>query len=438
MLLKKDKTIDIYNAGFKGNCDLNRVREGKKLSDLVERIQQPMVIALDAPWGAGKTFFLKCWVGAHTLENQGTAQTVYFDAFKYDFLDDPLVALTAAVSERLSPDRDPTSKVKQLWGHLASIAKPGLRIGLAVASAGASEYLQSMGDAAIEATRSEVQDSIDALWQKEESRRAAMNDFRRSLEDLASERKLVIVVDELDRCRPDYALNLMEVVKHFFDVENVHFVLGVNLKELANSVRARYGTGIQAERYLQKFISVVMPLGGRQGKSAQNAHTLTALLHFEKVSSEVGLDNTWMYHRLRDIIQGIDYQAKVSLRDVEKIITLAMVTPDPTRDTFATRNLYLGCLVLQVLNPFAIEQARKGQLSQETLYSTFDREYGSQEGSDLYDFYVAWRSALDTREGSILSRSELLRSNQMFQSTSARKLLRETIAETLDAFEISG
>jgi predicted KAP-like P-loop ATPase len=56
-----------------------------------------MVIALDGAWGSGKSFFLKCWVGAHKLENEGTATTVYFDALSYDYLDDPLVALTGAI-----------------------------------------------------------------------------------------------------------------------------------------------------------------------------------------------------------------------------------------------------------------------------------------------------------------------------------------------------
>ena len=75
--------------------------------------------------------------------------------------------------------------------------------------------------------------------------------FRLTLEELtkpddAKPIKLVIVVDELDRCRPDYALSLLEIIKHFFNVEGVHFVLGVNLSELQNIVRARYGRNIKA------------------------------------------------------------------------------------------------------------------------------------------------------------------------------------------------
>lgn len=82
--------IDLYKNGFLEVCKLGRHVEGKKLSELVENINQSMVIAVDAPWGAGKSFFLKCWVSTHTKEIKETT-TVYFDAFANDFLDEPLI-----------------------------------------------------------------------------------------------------------------------------------------------------------------------------------------------------------------------------------------------------------------------------------------------------------------------------------------------------------
>ncbi|WP_333848286.1 P-loop NTPase fold protein, partial [Phaeobacter italicus] len=57
--------IDLYNDGFADHDQLDRKATGDKLSDLVERIDDPMVIALDGAWGSGKSFFLKCWVGEH-------------------------------------------------------------------------------------------------------------------------------------------------------------------------------------------------------------------------------------------------------------------------------------------------------------------------------------------------------------------------------------
>ena len=83
-LFPPDPEIKLYETGFGDSDPFNRVETGKSLSSLVERIEDPLVIALDGGWGSGKTWFLKRWVGAHKLENGGNATTVYFDAFAHD------------------------------------------------------------------------------------------------------------------------------------------------------------------------------------------------------------------------------------------------------------------------------------------------------------------------------------------------------------------
>ena len=65
-----------------------------------------------------------------------------------------------------------------------------------------------------------------------------------------------MVIDELDRCRPSYAVELLEVVKHLFGVDRIVFVLAINRSELAHSVRALYGSGFDAENYLRRFFDV--------------------------------------------------------------------------------------------------------------------------------------------------------------------------------------
>jgi hypothetical protein len=102
--------FNLYNEGFTGKDILKRADTGKRLSSLVESIEDPLVIALDGEWGSGKSFFLKCWVGAHKLENNGQATTIYFDAFAHDYLEDPLIALTGCISERLKAD--PPASIK--------------------------------------------------------------------------------------------------------------------------------------------------------------------------------------------------------------------------------------------------------------------------------------------------------------------------------------
>lgn len=92
--------------------------------------------------------------------------------------------------------------------------------------------------------------ALDDYWKHEEDKPTAMRDFRKTLEDFAKKSPLIIVIDELDRCRPDYALSVLEIIKHFFSLPGIHFVFGVNLEALENSVRCRYGPGIDAHGYL--------------------------------------------------------------------------------------------------------------------------------------------------------------------------------------------
>ncbi|TNE66076.1 MAG: hypothetical protein EP336_11095 [Rhodobacteraceae bacterium] len=331
--------IKLYEQGFEAASDLGREPDGKKLSDLVERIEEPMVIAVDAPWGAGKSVFLKCWVGAHVKDNEGAATTVYFDAFKNDFMGDPLVSIFKEVSDRIESLKPKTAdeaeqqriaKLKALSGKAKKYApilgRAALRLALGTAATEAIMDIENPDESSLDEmlanASSEAAKAIGSFWQAEETRTQAMDGFRTYLTELAAEQKLVIVVDELDRCRPDYALNLLEVIKHFFNVPNVHFVLGVNLTELENSVRARYGTEVNAGLYLQKFVTVTMPLPVRNRDLRWDANAK----HFQNISASMGLliansrpDALWqaMEATIKDIAPN-----DLTLRSVEKMSTL--------------------------------------------------------------------------------------------------------------------
>ncbi|MEC8197634.1 MAG: P-loop NTPase fold protein, partial [Pseudomonadota bacterium] len=293
------------------------------------RIDDPLVIALDGAWGSSKSVFLKCWVGEHLRNHGEHTQTVYFDAFKHDYLDDPLIALTSAISERI--ERDPESKAAKAW-RLAKNAAPllgkaALRLGTA-ALVGKAISLTSEEDGALNdigdklaEEGGDIAKSLNDFWKKEDGKRAAMEAFRSALTQLTAPdvdgsptQKLVIVIDELDRCRPDYALSVLEIIKHFFDVDGVHFVLGVNLKEVANSVNARHGTGNNAARYLQKFYSIRLQLP----KLASDSYTNSAPLYYEEVVSELGQDRDWIHDRIVLLLRSMPAESMPTPRDLER------------------------------------------------------------------------------------------------------------------------
>ena len=69
-------------------------------------------------------------------------------------------------------------------------------------------------------------------------------------------RSVIVIIDELDRCRPSYAVELLETAKHFFTVDNVVFALAVNRTQLAHAVRAVYGAEFDAAGYLRRFFDI--------------------------------------------------------------------------------------------------------------------------------------------------------------------------------------
>jgi hypothetical protein len=431
-LINSEPKIEIYTTGFKGTCQLGRAEDGKRLSDLVENLVEPIVIAVDGPWGSGKSFFLKCWVGAHQNENDGIARTVYFDAFKNDFLDYPLIGLTSIISERLGNESNENASWQKAKEAASKLVRPLFRTGLAVATAGVTELTGPMIDAALEAGSKELSEASKEFWKREDGKRAAMRGFREALADQSSQQKLVIVVDELDRCRPDYALNLLEVIKHFFDVPNVHFVLGVNLKELANSVRARYGATSNAEKYLKKFITVSMPLTNQHTK---NTNFLTQLQYFDLISTQHPSSVRWKFEYLKEYLKLIKYNVDLSLRDIEKIVTLSKVSPSPLIYDSTHVNLYIGLLILQVVSPTTIQKARAERLSSEDVFSIFDFPRQGNPRDFLTDAYSVWRFVSWDYGQQILS-SEIKDKERLFGDQQPKKVLQKMIANCLDVFRL--
>lgn len=330
-ILPPEPQVELYSEGFEDNDILQRAQIGKSLSGLLCRIDDPLVVALDGPWGAGKTYFLKRWVGAHSIEHGSTSTVVYFDAFANDYLSDPLPALIWALASRLPPDQ--STLVERAKSAAAKLIKPLARTGLALATFGATEALSDLGDVVVKSASSEAEAALNQYWKDEELRHSAMDDFRRAIEALAAPQDssqtgptMLIVIDELDRCRPDYALEILEVIKHFFSTPRIHFILGVNLDALENSVRARYGDRIDAEAYLRKFIQVKLELPSEIGDEYRPVPVVSVYL--DHLAQEMGIPRH-LSEPLREQIQLVQRSNPISIRDVGKILSeLSLVSSE--------------------------------------------------------------------------------------------------------------
>ena len=241
---------------------LDRESHIEKLTSLLGALEGPCVFALDSKWGGGKTTFLNMW--AAYLRKEGFA-VVEFNAWETDFSGDPFVALSARLQEQLDDAEvdDAGQSVERFRVAAKKIALRAAPIAIRLLSQGLLEP-GSLEKTISEEASSYVEDRLEEFDKVEQS----FVDFRDSLQEGAerlsekhNNHPLFIMIDELDRCRPSYAIELLEVAKHLFSVDRIVFVLALNRRGLAHSVRALYGVEFDAE-------GVRVPYGDEWGHAA--------------------------------------------------------------------------------------------------------------------------------------------------------------------------
>ena len=218
-------------------------------------------MAIDAPWGAGKTTFLKMW--SQRLRNAGFP-VVDFNAWETDHAEDPFVALVSEIQDRLK-DFDDESLNKRIIEtaeaakHVALRAIPGI---IRLVTAGVPDVALPIAKEAGKLLASYAERRLDQYEKDQKS----LDTFREKLHAMANalhqskNHPLVILIDELDRCRPPYAIALLEIAKHLFGTDHVIFVLAVNRSQLAHSVCALYGSDFDAIGYLRRFFDFDLTL----------------------------------------------------------------------------------------------------------------------------------------------------------------------------------
>ncbi|QPB82810.1 hypothetical protein CWC22_007285 [Pseudoalteromonas rubra] len=275
------------------------------------------VLNIDAEWGFGKTYFLTNW--KKQLEAESRCRVVYVNAWESDFSKNPLISFIAAVEGQLSDlIRMPGGEISSSWRDTlynvgaitcASVVKKltGLTYDQlteviyedpekqdeeidskqnphnttnAENDGNDKKSNSELVSKTAESVTNKLAQNLIAEQKKVES---CIKDFVRNIENLAKEASssfdtqkkaiqepknekkprenksenvpLFIFVDELDRCRPQYAIELLEVIKHLFSARGVYFVVTTASDQLSESIKAVYGSGFNAKRYLSRFFT---------------------------------------------------------------------------------------------------------------------------------------------------------------------------------------
>ena len=219
------------------NDRLGRQEHVKAVCRAIAAMDGPAVVALDGGWGTGKTAFLAMCTA--WLQSEFEIPVVRFNAWSQSHTQMPLVDLVSALAAGGKPAARPLKKIVAAVGwHVAKFGTRGL----------------VDRDVIAEATVSE--DS----WDNAEKTAAEFKSQLQIWAEASGPRGLVVCVDELDRCRPEYALSLLEVTRQLFDVPGVVVLLATNRTELAHSIKSIFGGDFNADRYLRRIVDRTVQL----------------------------------------------------------------------------------------------------------------------------------------------------------------------------------
>lgn len=247
-----------------------------KFSDSEDSREEALCFTVDGEWGAGKSFFVKRF--SKQLQNSGHS-VIEFDAWVNDLSDDPLIGFMSQFRKeirKLEKGSTPARRASNSFNRVMTSA--GKALAPTLIAAAKHVALQKMGAEAVEAfskasSETEETDGREAAVEAGKTLEGILNgyedtvsavgrlkdDINKLLVDLQERKKitlpLFVIIDELDRCRPTYAIRLLEGVKHLFGAPNICFIFSTNTNQLGESVKAVYGSGFDGYQYLRRFFS---------------------------------------------------------------------------------------------------------------------------------------------------------------------------------------
>lgn len=294
---KENVLKSIQNNTYNRNMDI------KDFVEALDIIEGNMFISLDAKWGAGKTFYvrqieqtLKYLTGKKKeiniaelepyfsgnvldqIELKSTYLPVYYNAWLYDNHDDPLMSLLLITLKEYEGFCD-----TKLNG--SSIISKAVKLIDSV-----SNFRLKLGDFKEEFQSKDILSSVKT---EEEIREKVKEIFDSII--VENVEKLVIFVDELDRCRPYFVIEMLERIKHYFADDRIIFIASINRGQLIHSISKYYGANFDSTGYLDKFFdkNIYLPEIDIKGKIEYMLEFTDKQYHLRYISEDLNA-----YYRL--------------------------------------------------------------------------------------------------------------------------------------------
>ena len=263
-MLKREEELPVDQLG--------RSDTARFLTGLAHHKKNGYVLNLNCPWGTGKTWFLKRWY--LTLKTQHPV--VYIDAWKYDHNDSPLLIILKQIINELEKQSPQAAKgfaeqikSSKLFATLKVLGPEFIKVALRIDTEQLIEKAElafeksHIDDLASKATTF-LLDNIDKETQAVEELKEAIATLLDGIVGSTAKPKLTyplfIFVDELDRCRPTFAIEMLEAIKHVFGIPQIFFVIATDSEQLQHSINAVYGEKFGSYNYLKRFFDASFQL----------------------------------------------------------------------------------------------------------------------------------------------------------------------------------
>ncbi len=371
----QDSVISKKEKPFE-ECQLDREKYALVLTDIVKSYSEGFVLSINNPWGTGKTTFVKMW--QQHLENQGF-KTIYFNAWENDFESNPLVAIMSELQTLINGDEDGNNLLEK-----AAILTKNLVP--AVVNAVSKKYIgETLADLLVDATKEAVEifkSEIETYTNKKKTIKEFKVELEKFIKANSDQKPLVFIIDELDRCRPDYAVELLEKIKHLFSIPGIIFVLSIDKDHLSSSIKGFYGSEqINTDEYLRRFIDLEYSI---PSPSAEGLKKFVRYLYeyhsFQTFFSSGEKDNSNLF---LSMAESLFEKPGTTLRQQEKIFALARVTINSFQND---RCLFPGPLFfliyLKIKKSDLFNKIEQNKLSLQELSDAFGELFRNSTGSN--------------------------------------------------------
>jgi hypothetical protein len=341
-----------YLSNFLASKGYDKSREG-------EDKKRNYVLNLNSEWGSGKTYFLKRW--AEDLKAHHPV--VYVDAWQQDYSDDPLMTVISSMVSQLREqagraEGNAAISVIGKAGGLFKALAPAVVGGVTKKFTGI-DFAAVMNDTEEASAESDIKDedgnvldmsaaaskAVQYMLDEHEGKAKAISALKQSVSQWLEAVKgftdkqypAFVFIDELDRCRPSYAVEMLETIKHIFDIKGVVFVVATDTRQLQHAVRVVYGQGFDADIYLGRFFNTRYALKKMPLKELLSVHCDLDKLSLNALSQKrIGIwptpmDDNVHFENLSTIYRALKLSERESIQITERLVSIVDNLDSETR-----------------------------------------------------------------------------------------------------------